>query len=117
MNEYLNNIRRSPLFAFKQSHIAYKALLFATFKLLFLPPWSNGIDVFVYTKKSTKSEYEFCYKPNTSLQITLLNLKVFRFEIDLNKHMRLETTRKTKLGNENMGFRGIFKMTMKKAIL
>jgi hypothetical protein len=31
--------------------------------------------------------------------------------------MQLETTRKIELGNENMGFRGIFKMTMEKAIL
>jgi hypothetical protein len=31
--------------------------------------------------------------------------------------MQLETTRKIELGNKNMGIRGIFRMTMKKAIL
>jgi hypothetical protein len=57
VNEYFNNIRRSPLSAFKQSHIAYDALLFVAFRLLFLLPWSNGIDVFAYTK--------FVQNPNT----------------------------------------------------
>jgi hypothetical protein len=54
----------SPLFAFKQSHIAYKALYFATFKLPFLPPWSNGIDVFVYKF--------FLQNPNMNFAISLI---------------------------------------------
>jgi hypothetical protein len=69
-------LRSHIFFAFEQSHIAYKDILFVAFKLMFLPPWSNGIDVFAYTKFVQNPNNFFCHKLNTSLHITPLHPKI-----------------------------------------
>ncbi len=90
-------------------------------KLFFLPllgfySYCHGLMGLMCLLKQNLSKIQIQITHYT-LHIIPLHPKVFRLETNLSKHMQLETTRKIKLGNKNMGFRGIFRMTMKKAIL